>query len=258
MFLALLYVFMRFLQFPEETDEVDQCSSQYAKGEPTLIVIITIRKKIKISENSIDGEEEDTADEPATATPEIQSSNVLSKTPGSDKFPEACKRRKLAILTQAVQQLWELSQNIQDSSNNGHEAFGNFVAATLNNLGKADALMAQHEIQGVLFKYKLANVDSSKYSSFQEPNSNKNTQTTPSYSYNNSLQSPCSNHSIDGYPHQQYSENTNSTFYSDKHTNAPQQINIEGQSLNLYATSLANEHTNDDSIISQALRFISN
>ncbi|KAF5286451.1 hypothetical protein FQA39_LY16301 [Lamprigera yunnana] len=42
----------------------------------------------------------------------------------------------------------------------------------------------------------------------------------------------------------------------DKHTNALQQTNIEGQSLNLDATSLANEHTNDDSIISQALRFI--
>ncbi|KAF5275699.1 hypothetical protein FQA39_LY06811 [Lamprigera yunnana] len=130
------------------------------------------------------------------------------------------------------------------------------LRATLNNLANADALVAQHEIQGVLFKYRLANVNASKHSSFQEPNSNKNTQTTPSYSYNGSLQSPYSNHSIDGYPHQQYSEDTNSTFYSDKHTNAPQQTNIEGQSLNLDATSLANEHTNDDSIISQALRFI--
>ncbi|KAF5284765.1 hypothetical protein FQA39_LY04490 [Lamprigera yunnana] len=159
----------------------------------------------KILENSIDGEEEEggTADEPATATPEIQSSNVLSKTPGSDKSPAEGKRRKLENLTQAVQQLRELSQNIQDSSNNEHEAFGNFVAATLNNLGKADALMAQHEIQGILFKYRLANVDASKHSSFQEPNSNKNTQTTP-YSYNSSLESPYSNHSIDGYPHQHF------------------------------------------------------
>ncbi|KAF5271710.1 hypothetical protein FQA39_LY08033 [Lamprigera yunnana] len=170
-----------------------------------------------------------------------------------DRSPAAGKRRKLENLTQAVQQLRELSINIQDSSNNEHEAFGNFVAATLNNLGKADA---QHEIQGVLFKYRLANVDASKHSSFQEPNSKKNTQTTHSYLYNNSLQSPYSNHSIDGYPHQQYSENTNSTFYSNKHTNAPQQTNIERQSLNLDATSLANEHTNDDSVTSQALRFI--
>ncbi|KAF5301229.1 hypothetical protein FQA39_LY10815 [Lamprigera yunnana] len=177
----------------------------------------------KISAYSIDGEEDEggTADEPATATPEIQSSNVLSITPGSDKSPAAGRRRKLENLTQAVQQLWELSQNIQDSSKNEHGAFGNFVAATLNNLGKVDALMAQHEIQGVLFKYRLANVDDSKHSSFQEPNSNKNTQTTLSYSSYNSLQSPYSNHSTDGYPHQQYSENTNSTFYSDKHTNAP-------------------------------------
>ncbi|KAF5304737.1 hypothetical protein FQA39_LY09514, partial [Lamprigera yunnana] len=102
-------------------------------------------------------------------------------------------------------------------------------------------------------KWRLANVDASKHSSFQEPDSNN--QTTPSYSYN-SFQSPYLNHSIDGYRHQQYSENTYSTFYSDKHTHAPQQTNIEGHSLNLDATSLANEHTNDDSIISQALRFI--
>ncbi|KAF5270237.1 hypothetical protein FQA39_LY08451 [Lamprigera yunnana] len=85
---------------------------------------------------------------------EIQSSNVLSKIPGSDKSPAASRRRKLENLTQAMQQLWELSQNIQDSSNNEDEAFGNFVAATLSNLGKADALMAQHEIQGVLVKYR--------------------------------------------------------------------------------------------------------
>ncbi|KAF5278149.1 hypothetical protein FQA39_LY05994 [Lamprigera yunnana] len=60
--------------------------------------------KPKFRENSIDGEEEErgTADEPATATPEIQSSNVLSKTPGSDKSPAAGKRRKLENLTQAV------------------------------------------------------------------------------------------------------------------------------------------------------------
>ncbi|KAF5289039.1 hypothetical protein FQA39_LY03918 [Lamprigera yunnana] len=78
------------------------------------------------------GEEQEggTADKPATATPEIQSSNVLSKTLGSDKSPAAGKRRKLENLTQAVQQLWELSQNIQDSSNNEQEVFGNFVAAT--------------------------------------------------------------------------------------------------------------------------------
>ncbi|KAF5306650.1 hypothetical protein FQA39_LY08839 [Lamprigera yunnana] len=126
----------------------------------------------------------------------------------SDKSPAAAKRRKLENLTQIVQQLQELSQNIQSSSNNEHEAFGNFVGGTLTNL------------------------------------------------YNNSLQSPYSNHYIDGYPHQQYNKNTNSTFYSDKHTNAPQQTNIEGQSLNLDATSLANEHINDDSIISQALSFI--
>ncbi|KAF5277398.1 hypothetical protein FQA39_LY06211 [Lamprigera yunnana] len=161
-----------------------------------------IDDKTKISENIIDGEEEEggTADEPATATPVIESSNFLSKTPGSDKSPAAGKRRKLENLTQAVQQLRKLSQNIQDSSNNEHEAFRNFVAATLNNLAKADALMAQHETQGVLFKYRLANVDASKHS--------------------------YSNHSIDIYPHQQYSDNTNSTFYSDKHTTAPEKTKL--------------------------------
>lgn len=68
-------------------------------------------------------------------------------------------------LTKAVEQLREVSQNIQDNSCNEHEAFGNFVAATLNNLPKSNALMAQHDIQGILLKYRLADVGSPQHNS---------------------------------------------------------------------------------------------
>lgn len=52
--------------------------------------------------------------------------------------------------TKSVEQLWDVIQNIEDNSNNENGAFGNYVAATLNNLQKSTAFTVQNYTESVL------------------------------------------------------------------------------------------------------------
>lgn len=109
----------------------------------------------------------------------------------TEKPPKA-KRNKINNLTEAVKQLQEVSQSIHADENSGneHEAFGNYVAATLKQLRKEDALMAQHDIQGILLKYRLSNVSQVHCNRPDSPNCHSRHSTHSSYSTSSSAYVP--------------------------------------------------------------------
>ncbi|XP_054259415.1 uncharacterized protein LOC128984150 [Macrosteles quadrilineatus] len=79
----------------------------------------------------------------------------------SEKAKEkpSIKKRKIEHLADAVKNLRHVTESvyeIENNPNNEHDAFGNFVAASLKVLPTATALLAQHEIQGVLMKHRLS------------------------------------------------------------------------------------------------------
>lgn len=159
-------------------------------------------------------------------------------------------------LTKAVEQLREVSQNIQDNSCNEHEAFGNFVAATLNNLPKSNALMAQHDIQGILLKYRLADVGSPQHNSVapQTPldsrrNSYDNNSLPSEYCTNSTGSSNSATYDI--YQVQKTSEySTHSTGTSNSATH------YEIHEVQENAATDSALYSNEESIISRALLMI--
>ncbi|CAH1970045.1 unnamed protein product [Acanthoscelides obtectus] len=58
-------------------------------------------------------------------------------------------------LAAAVAEIRKVQETITSDSISDHEAFGKFIAASLNKLPAADSIMAQGEIQRVIQKYRL-------------------------------------------------------------------------------------------------------
>ncbi|KAG8304211.1 hypothetical protein J6590_099857 [Homalodisca vitripennis] len=80
------------------------------------------------------------------------------KRSASEKAKEKIKKRKIEHLADAVQNLRHVTESVYENENNTneHDAFGNFVAASLKLLPTAKALLAQSEIQGILMKHRLS------------------------------------------------------------------------------------------------------
>ncbi|XP_046671193.1 uncharacterized protein LOC124361198 [Homalodisca vitripennis] len=80
------------------------------------------------------------------------------KRSASEKAKEKIKKRKIEHLADAVQNLRHVTESVYENENNTneHDAFGNFVAASLKVLPTAKALLAQSEIQGILMKHRLS------------------------------------------------------------------------------------------------------
>ncbi|CAH2016019.1 unnamed protein product [Acanthoscelides obtectus] len=62
------------------------------------------------------------------------------------------KKARIEALTVAVAEVRKVQETITSESISEHEAFGKFIAASLNKLPPADSIMAQGEIQRVIQK----------------------------------------------------------------------------------------------------------
>lgn len=83
---------------------------------------------------------------------------IKRSSPGKAKEKPTLKKKKLEHLANAVKDLRQVTEYLErDVTNtNEHDAFGNFVAASLKVLPIATALLAQHEIQSVLMNHRLS------------------------------------------------------------------------------------------------------
>lgn len=117
--------------------------------------------------------EEEGVDNPAeqlgiVANEEIQASNTGVPTPtppkanekicqGKPKEKPIVKKRRLDKLTQAATDVCNVARTLQNEQHpeNEFEIFGNLVSVSLQMLPLPQALSAQHEIQGILMKYRL-------------------------------------------------------------------------------------------------------
>ncbi|KAG8297142.1 hypothetical protein J6590_041450 [Homalodisca vitripennis] len=79
------------------------------------------------------------------------------KKSASEKAKEKIKKRKIEHLADSVQNLRHVTESVYENENNTneHDAFGNFVAASLKVLPTAKALLAQSEIHSILMKHRL-------------------------------------------------------------------------------------------------------
>lgn len=92
------------------------------------------------------------------------------------KVKPSVRKRKCDVLSDAVKELSKLTKIVvEESPENEHDIFANYVSVSLKQLPLASALMAQHEIQGILMKHRLENISSSVH-----PHSNTKT-STPTY-----------------------------------------------------------------------------
>ncbi|CAH1979845.1 unnamed protein product [Acanthoscelides obtectus] len=86
---------------------------------------------------------------------EEPSPNLTGKTGSRVEAGLKNKKAWIEALAAAVAEIRKVQETITSNSISDHEAFGKFIAASLNKLPAVDSIMAQGEIQRVIQKYRL-------------------------------------------------------------------------------------------------------